>query len=83
MIAHNLKEAYNAFDPSPLEEAIEPFYIQRGESLVKLFSTFDQSPLRVLFSGHRGSGKTTELNLYRKSPCRQIYRTQFKGWEIS
>lgn len=67
MIAHNLKEAYNAFDPSPLEEAIEPFYIQRGESLAKLFSTFDQSPLRVLFSGHRGSGKTTELNYTEKT----------------
>lgn len=67
MIAHNLKEAYNVFNPTPLDEIIEPFYIQRGESLVKLLSTFDQSPLRVLFSGHRGSGKTTELNYTEKA----------------
>ncbi len=62
MKAHNLKEVYNVFAPTPLEEANEPFYIQRGESLIKLFSTFDQAPVKVLFSGHRGSGKTTELN---------------------
>jgi hypothetical protein len=67
VIAHNLKEVYNVFDPTPLEGAIEPFYIQRGESLVKLFSTFDQTPIRVLFSGHRGSGKTTELNFTERT----------------
>ena len=60
--AQNLKEAYKVFDPTPLEETIEPFYIQRGGSLINLFSTFDQAPIKVLFSGHRGSGKTTELN---------------------
>jgi hypothetical protein len=32
--AHNLKEAYNVFDPVPLEETSEPFYSQRRESLV-------------------------------------------------
>lgn len=62
MKAQNLKEAYKVFDPTPLEETIEPFYIQRGGSLINLFSTFDQAPIKVLFSGHRGSGKTTELN---------------------
>ena len=62
MKAQNLKEAYKVFDPTPLEETIEPFYIQRGGSLTNLFSTFDQTPIKVLFSGHRGSGKTTELN---------------------
>jgi hypothetical protein len=65
--AHTLKEAYNIFDPTPLEESNEPFYIQRGENLVKLFSTFDQTPIKVLFSGHRGSGKTTELNYTAKA----------------
>jgi len=60
--AQNLKEAYKVFDPTPLEETIGPFYIQRGGSLINLFSTFDQAPIKVLFSGHRGSGKTTELN---------------------
>jgi len=65
--AQNLKEAYNIFDPTPLEANIDPFYIRRGESLVKLFSTFDQEPIKVLFSGHRGSGKTTELNYTEKS----------------
>jgi hypothetical protein len=60
--AQNLKEAYKVFDPTPLRENMKSFYIKRGENLVKLFSTLDQEPVRVLFSGHRGSGKTTELN---------------------
>jgi Cdc6-like AAA superfamily ATPase len=62
--AKNLKAVYKAFYPTPLEEAaaVESFYIKRGENLVKLFSTFDDESIKVLFSGQRGTGKTTELN---------------------
>ena len=64
MKAKNLKDAYKAFYPTPLEEAgaVESFYIKRGDGLVKLFSTFGDDSIKVLFSGQRGTGKTTELN---------------------
>ncbi|MCK4762707.1 MAG: ATP-binding protein [Candidatus Aminicenantes bacterium] len=64
MKAQNLKDAIKAFDPSPLEETevIDSFYISRGRNLTELFNTLGDQSIKVLFSGHRGSGKTTELN---------------------
>ncbi len=64
MITQNLKDAYKAFSPTPLEdhEAVNSFYVNRGGNLVKLLDTFGDQSTKILFTGHRGSGKTTELN---------------------
>lgn len=64
MKTRNLKGVIKAFAIDPLEGegSVESFYVSRGESLVKLFSILGDESIKVLFSGHRGSGKTTELN---------------------
>lgn len=67
--AQTLKEAYNLFDPlRPLEgEWLEAFYVERPQSaslqpLIEELELDERSDDKTLFSGHRGSGKTTELN---------------------
>lgn len=67
--AQTLKEAYNLFDPlRPLEgEWLEAFYVERPQSasiqpLIAELELDERSDDKTLFSGHRGSGKTTELN---------------------
>lgn len=65
--ATSLREAIPRLDPrKPLETAdeIEDFFIERPNSPVdeiQLFLELATEPEKILFSGHRGSGKTTEL----------------------
>jgi energy-coupling factor transporter ATP-binding protein EcfA2 len=66
--AENLSEAYNLLDPNrPLEgKWLEHFYAERpdGSSLAPLLDELlsDSSDEdKTIFTGHRGSGKTTEL----------------------
>lgn len=63
----DLVEALNRFDPlHPLQtdEELESFYISReGSPLAPLasFLSAKRQPVKILFMGHRGSGKSTEL----------------------
>ena len=66
--AENLTEAYALFDPNrPLEgKWLERFYADRPEeaSIASLMDELRIDPSdddKTLFTGHRGSGKTTEL----------------------
>src|SRR3990170_4162989 len=66
--AKNLPEAYQLLDPAqPLEgELLEHFYTQRPEeaSITPLMDGLlldSREDDKTLFTGHRGSGKTTEL----------------------
>ena len=66
--AENLTEAYVVLDPiRPLEgEWLERFYAERPEeaSIAPLLQALSLDPSdddKTLFTGHRGSGKTTEL----------------------
>lgn len=66
--AENLAEAYQLLDPDrPLEgEWLERFYAERPEeasitSLIDGLLLDDREDDKTLFTGHRGSGKTTEL----------------------
>lgn len=61
-----LKKALNVFDPArPLEgELLDSFYISRPHAPLKAMKAYlraNQSPVKVLFCGHRGCGKSTEL----------------------
>jgi len=65
--AETLTDAYNNLDPNtPLPGKDHPFYVQRPEPfgiellLDALRATRSRSE-KMLFSGHRGSGKSTEL----------------------
>lgn len=64
--AQNLKDAFNAFDPThPLRgESFEAFYVRRPEGIEPLMANIrddERETSKWLFTGHRGSGKSTEL----------------------
>jgi hypothetical protein len=67
MVAKTLSEVLNVFDPQrPLQGAeLEEYYVARPMSQLELMRVFledKRDPVKVLFTGHRGSGKSTELN---------------------
>lgn len=60
----DLKQAYRALDPARPLDPDSPFYAPRPDSPVSLIVTELQLadvPRRYLLTGHRGTGKTTEL----------------------
>ena len=64
--AENLTDAFNAFDPrAPLSgSAFAAFYVPRPVGIEKLLGDLrvdDNLTSKSLFTGHRGSGKSTEL----------------------
>jgi len=66
MIAKDLDQAYINFDPAQPLPGVSPFYVQRKRNPLDRIkrALLRSSPLsqKFLFSGHRGSGKSTELN---------------------
>lgn len=74
----DLEEAIFAFDPvNPLntEQELDDFYVDRGgtvrmelSSILRLNDLRKQSPTKFVFTGHKGSGKSTELNQL----CREL-----------
>ncbi|MFN3929527.1 MAG: hypothetical protein ACK4OK_07835 [Thermoflexus sp.] len=65
--ARTLKEALNLFDPRvPLSgRALAAYYVERSDvptQELKAYLEAMDEPVKILFSGHRGSGKSTELN---------------------
>lgn len=69
MRASNLTQVFNLFDPlKPLatEEELREYFIERPKGPLKLMGDYllqsGTEPVKILFTGHRGSGKSTELN---------------------
>lgn len=68
--AQNLPEVIRAFDPqSPLRGVeLKEWYIERPDNPLRKMKTYLQSlalhgePVKILFTGHVGSGKSTVLN---------------------
>jgi len=65
--AKNFKEVFICFDPKPLvaKEELDQMFIERPRSpleMMKEYLLISPQPVKILFSGHRGSGKSTELN---------------------
>jgi hypothetical protein len=67
MLATNLAEALNALEPDralSTTAELQNLYVARPSSPLKLLEALlrsSQDTQKVLFTGHRGSGKTTEL----------------------
>lgn len=71
MPAETLEKAIRLFDPKKTltDEDLEKYYVERDSAVIRrlevlLFSADDP---KILFSGHMGSGKSTELNKFRKN----------------
>ena len=66
MKATNLLEVYDIFDPQEplIEEKLKEFYVERASPIENIRNAMigAERPSKVLFTGHRGGGKTTELN---------------------
>ena len=86
--ADNLSEAFDLLDPTrPLEgKRLDRFYAQRTaeasiEPLVDEFLLVSRDDHKALFTGHRGSGKTTELaRLEEKlAPTHTVVRFNAEG----
>ncbi|RJS74550.1 hypothetical protein CW714_01410 [Methanophagales archaeon] len=65
MKARDLSDIYDIFDPQePLSgDKLREYYVERAspvKSLANIFSS--EKPLKYLFVGSRGNGKSTELN---------------------
>jgi len=79
MIARNLNEAYLAFDPlKPLSgEQLRSYYVSREPNPIDRIRAVllgsPDTPDKILFTGHRGCGKSTELNRLLADP--EIQRT--------
>ena len=66
MPATNLAEAMNLFDPfRPMKpDELDKYYVKRPHAPLeelKTYLRYATQNIKVLFSGHRGSGKSTEL----------------------
>jgi len=81
--AINLRDAYRAFDPQPLKSG-DPYFVdltlaresRAGEKLKYMIELCEGTHAAIAFSGHRGSGKSTELLHLRealKDSCFGIY----------
>lgn len=72
--AHQLDEAYLAFDPlKPLQgPQLQAFYVDRDRNpfteMRAILLRAPDVPDKLLFTGHRGSGKSTELNRLTADP---------------
>ena len=67
MIATNLTEVMNVFvHNEPLQgRGLAEFYVARPKGQIepmRIFLEDQREPVKILFTGHRGSGKSTELN---------------------
>lgn len=74
MVASNLDEAYLAFDPlKPLSgEQLQLYYVGREPNPIDRIRAIllgsPDTPDKILFTGHRGCGKSTELNRLLDDP---------------
>lgn len=75
--AERIEDMIKVFEPFPLmqEEAFQQFYVEtygaRGENAVKRMAyglrLSPNAAMKILFMGHRGSGKSTELFLLKQA----------------
>ncbi len=85
--AETLADAFNAFDPrTPLsDEAFEAFYVPRPIGTEKLLGDLQADRSRTskwLFTGHRGSGKSTELIRLANELANQHFTVYFTVEEV-
>lgn len=83
--AETLKDIPNAFQPRPLDiDELEIYYVnvdnerdQHLSRMVELKSSLEKPNVKILFAGHRGSGKSTELNRLSKDIADKFFIVSF------
>jgi len=88
MKAANLEQALRFFDPKkPLSgQDLRFWYIPRDylpRQRMKILLELSHEPLKILFVGHRGSGKTTELNKLSEELADRFYAIGFNVLDIT
>lgn len=84
----DLKAALNVLDPKralETKEEIEHYFVQRAKSpLQKMRMLLEDStaPQKILFTGHRGSGKSTELAKLRLDIAESFFVVHFSAENI-
>jgi hypothetical protein len=71
MKAKSLEQAISNFDPTKKLEHDWEFYVDRAYNPLKQIKTYilnNKGPQKILYSGHMGSGKSTELNKLMDEP---------------
>ncbi len=86
MIAQNLADTLNVFDPGPLEGSeLDTYYVERPMSQLnemRVYLEDIRNPIKVLFTGHRGSGKSTELNKLAALLPTRFFIVRFSAVEV-
>lgn len=82
MIATNLTQAMNVFvHNEPLQgRDLVDFYVARPRGQIepmRIFLEDQREPVKILFTGHRGSGKSTELNKLISALGARFFTVQF------
>jgi len=80
----SLEEALNLFDPQrPLEMSeLNAYYVARPHAPLEPMKTYlrvNRQSIKVLFSGHRGSGKSTELTRLAKDLENEFFIVRFSA----
>lgn len=88
MKAINLDQAVQFFDPREAltGQHLQMWFVQRQHSPRKRLQILLKQPredgLKALFVGHRGSGKSTELNVLAREMANDYYAISFDALEI-
>ncbi len=82
MAEYTVKDVLNRFNPKRtlLDYELDAYYISRPHApleKMKAFLLSNEEPVKVLFSGHRGSGKSTELRRLAKGLETHFYIVPF------
>ena len=88
MTSTHMADALNLFNPgSALRmEELDDYYIARPHAPLEPMKTYlrvTQQPVKILFSGHRGSGKSTELMRLAKDLEEEFFVVHFSARSLN
>ena len=84
----DLAEAMNLFDPQRALAVgeLDAYYVARPHAPLEPMKTYlrvNNQPAKVLFSGHRGSGKSTELRRLAKDLENDFFIVEFSAQKLN
>jgi len=88
MSATSLEDALNLFDPqhSLAVDELDTYYVARSHAPLEPMKTYlrvNRQPVKILFSGHRGSGKSTELTRLARDLENDFFIVRFSARSLN